>query len=427
MTPRAWTAVLRRIGAIRASSGEHILRHVVKSLVAVVLTWQLIALWLPGQQQFLGVAVALAMVNESTVYSSVVNAVRRVVIQVSGVFLAVAAAWMLGATAGAVVAVLAVVLLTATLPCSTGGRRNGEDRLQIASTALITLTAAAATPVGHVVAPAVVTLTGAVVGVAANALILPPTYLSRSDAAVRGLARCMGTLLQDMGRGLREGRSQSHAHIWLERGRDLEQQVAEARDEVQKAAESLRWNARAAARGQQVFPAYEYGLGVLHTASFEVRGIARTLADTVGRDADDPLKQGFALRYGEVLDLAGQVFITYVAVGTATDSAHADAQRQLRTVIDRMLAWHTSVTDLMERGTQGKLDAWHVYGSLIADIERLLADLGASTDSAARFGSVEGGVHPEVRADAVRGVGRGEEGRETMPRCRVGATPRVAP
>lgn len=385
VAPRAWTAVLQRIDAIRTSGGEHIPRHVVKSLVAVALTWQLLALWLPGQQQFLGVAVALVMVNESTVYSSVVQAARRVVIQVSGVFLAVAAAWMLGATAGAVVAILAVVLLTGVLPCGSGGRRNGEDRLQIASTAVITLTAAAAAPVGHVVAPAVATLAGAVVGVAANALILPPTYLGQSGAAVRGLARSMGTLLQDMGRGLGEGRSQSHAHIWLERGRDLEEQVAEARDEVQKAGESLRWNARAAARGQQVFPAYECGLGILHTASFQVRGIARTLADIVDQDADHPLKQGFALRYGEVLDLAGQVFMTYVADGAATDSAHADARRKLHTVIDRMLTWHASVTDLMERGAQGQLDAWHVYGSLIADIERLLADLAESSDSAAQF------------------------------------------
>jgi uncharacterized membrane protein YgaE (UPF0421/DUF939 family) len=158
----------------------------VKSLIAAVLAWQLIAWWLPGQQQFLGVAAALVMANASTVYSSVVHAVRRVAIQVSGVSLAVAGAWLLGATAGAIVAVLTVVLLT-------GGRRNGEDRLQVASTAVITLTAAAAAPVEHVIFPAVSALTGAMVGVAVNALVLPPTYLSQSDAAVRSLARCCRT------------------------------------------------------------------------------------------------------------------------------------------------------------------------------------------------------------------------------------------
>ncbi|MET8956480.1 hypothetical protein [Streptomyces sp. NPDC004533] len=367
-TQRAWAAVQRRISELRANRGEYVLRHGAKSLIAAVLTWQLIALWLPGQQQFLGVATALVMVNGSTVYSSVIHAVRRVAIQVSGVSLAVAGAWLLGATTGAIVAVLAIVLLT-------GGRRNGEDRLQVASTAVITLTAAAAAPVGHVLFPAVSTLTGAVVGVVVNALVFPPTYLSQSDAAVRSLARCTGTLLQDMGRGLREGRSPRHAHIWLERGRDLEQQVAEAREEVQKAAESLRWNAPAAARRQHLSPVYEYALEVLHTASFQVRGIARTLADTIDQETDQGLRQGFADRYGEALELAGQVFTTYAAVGAAADSARADARRQLRTAIDRMLSWHASVTDLLEQGALGKLNAWHVYGSLVADVERLLADL----------------------------------------------------
>jgi uncharacterized membrane protein YgaE (UPF0421/DUF939 family) len=361
------TAVLRRISTIRASRDEDVLRRGVKTLIAAVLTWQLIALWLPGQQQFLGVATALVMANASTVYSSVVHAVRRVAIQVSGVSLAVATAWLLGATAGAIVAVLTMVLLT-------GGRRNGEDRLQVASTAVITLTAAAAAPVEHVVFPAVSTLTGAVVGVAVNALVLPPTYLSQSDAAVRSLARSMGTLLQDMGHGLGEGRSPSHAHIWLERGRNLEQQVAEARDEVQKTAESLRWNARAARR-HHMFPVYEYALEVLHAASYQVRGIARTLADNINQDTDHDLKQGFAVPYGEALELAGQVFTTYAAVGMAAGSTQTDARRQLRTAIDRMLTWHATVTDLIERGALGKLNAWPVYGSLVADIERLLADL----------------------------------------------------
>ncbi|MGW5433622.1 FUSC family protein [Streptomyces sp. NPDC004059] len=367
--PRAWTAALRMISTVRARESEYVLRHGVKSLVAAVLAWQLIALWLPGQQQFLGVGTALVMANASTVYSSVVHAARRVAIQVSGVSLAVAAAWLLGATAGAIVAVLIVVLLT-------GGRRNGEDRLQVASTAVISLTAAAAAPVGHVVVPAVSTLAGATVGVAVNALVFPPTYLSQSDAAVRGLARCTGTLLRDMGRDVREGRSASHVHLWLERARELERQVSDARDEVQKAAESLRWNARAAAHRQHMSAVYEYAFEVLHRASFRVRGIARTLADSLDQDSTDHgLKQGFAVRYGEALELAGQVFLTYAALGVTADARQDDARRQLRTVIDRMLTWHATVTDLLERGALTDLNAWQVYGSLVADVERLLTDL----------------------------------------------------
>ncbi|MGI5144683.1 MULTISPECIES: hypothetical protein [unclassified Streptomyces] len=153
-------------------------------------------------------------------------------------------------------------------------RGNGEDRLHIASTALITLTAAAATPVAHVVSPVVSTLTGAVTGVAVNALILPATHLAQSDAAVRRLARCTGTRLQDMGKGLTQERSSTHASIWLERARHPEREVLEAREEVQKAAESLRWNVRAGTRRHHMIPLHEGALEVLHTASYQVRGIA---------------------------------------------------------------------------------------------------------------------------------------------------------
>lgn len=353
---------------INADHRSDLLRHGAKSVIAALVTWQLIALWLPGQQQFLGVASALLTANASTVYRSVVHAVRRVAIQVSGVSLAVAAAWLFGATAGGIVVVLVVVVVT-------GGRRNGEDRLQVASTALITLTAAAAAPFGNVAFSAVATFIGTAVGVTVNALILPPTYLDRSTAAVLGLARSIGALLHDMSRGLAEGRCSSQARIWLERGRRLEQQVDEARDEVRKALESLRWNTRAAARGHRASSAHEDVLDVLHTASYQVRGIARTLADHIDQEADHALGHTFAARYANVLNLAARVFTTYADTGRARNCAQADARKQLRAAIERTSAWHAGLTDLVERGALGEADAWHVHGSLIVDVERLLADL----------------------------------------------------
>ncbi|MGI5144684.1 MULTISPECIES: hypothetical protein [unclassified Streptomyces] len=86
------------------------------------------------------------------------------------------------------------------------------------------------------------------------------------------------------------------------------------------------------------------------------------------------MRRGFAVRYAQALDLAGQVFITYAGIGAA-GSAQADARRQLRTLIERVSSWHARTTDLIEHGALGKLDAWHVYGSLVADMERLLTDL----------------------------------------------------
>ncbi|MFE4959802.1 hypothetical protein ACFRCW_38915 [Streptomyces sp. NPDC056653] len=218
-------------------------------------------------------------------------------------------------------------------------------------------------------------------GVAVNALILPPTHIEESGVALRGLARSLGALLRDMGRALGEGRNSSGAPVLLERGCHLEEQVAEARDDLQQAAESLRWNARAALRGQRISPVHESALQVLNRASYQVRGIARTLADNVDREESDrQLGQIFTARYAEALELAGQLFETYASSETAAGSTQA-AREELRAAIERMLIWHGRMTDLIERGALVKSGAWHVYGSLVIDVERLLFDLDCAVST----------------------------------------------
>jgi hypothetical protein len=76
-----------------------------------------------------------------------------------------------------------------------------------------------------------------------------------------------------------------------------------------------------------------------------------------------------------VLKLGAQVFTTYASIETTRCSVQADARKQLREAIERTLVWHTRMTDLIERSALEKLGAWHVYGSLIVDVERLLADV----------------------------------------------------
>lgn len=172
------------------------------------------------------------------------EAARRVAIQVAGVALAVATAWWLGPTAGSIPAVLAVVL-------ATRGRRAFDDQLQVASTTLITLTAAAAMPVRDLALLALATLTGAVVGTAAHALILPPVHAADSRTAVRRPARVTSLLLRDMGRGLCQHRRTSHVRVWLSRARQLEEEIAEAQDQVRLAEDSLRWNLRCSVHGSR--------------------------------------------------------------------------------------------------------------------------------------------------------------------------------
>ncbi|MEU6577350.1 hypothetical protein [Streptomyces sp. NPDC046805] len=361
-----------------------VLTRGVKGLIAVLLTWVVTSWWLPGEQQYPAVATALLMVNAPTIHRSMTQAVRSVTTRALGLALAAAAAWLLGSTAGSVAAILAIALFAGagTRP---GGRWSSDDRLQVVSTAVLALTMAAVAPMGHLVALLLSTLTGAAVGTAVNGLVLPPLHLRASDASVRDLAAAMGALLSDMGRGLRERQHTDHAHTWLEQGRHLEELVVQAHEDVRRGQESLRWNTRCTVRGKEKPPAHGEALRALHHVSFQVRGIARTLADNVDdRHTDHHLGRLFLDRYAATLEAAGQAVTSFAASGRADDPEDTEGTRprdRLRQGIVEATAWHRTMTDLIVHGALSEPGAWHVYGSLMTDVERLLADL----DRADRF------------------------------------------
>ncbi|MGK4585859.1 FUSC family protein [Kitasatospora sp. HPMI-4] len=360
--PRAWRPSL-------PGQPPTALTRSVKGLVAALFAWQAASWWLPGQQQYLAVATALAMVNAPTIYRSVTQALRSVAARTAGLSLAVFVIWLLGPAAGSVAAIPAIALVA-------GGRPGSESRLQIASTAVLTLAAATAVPVGHVVTLTLATLTGAVTGIAVNALILPPLHLDASDTSVRELATAMGELLGDMGRGLRERRHTDRAHLWLEQGRHLDDLVAQAQEDVRQGQESLRWNTRCFIHGQRNPSAHGEVLRALHRVSFQVRGIARTLADSVdGRYAGHGLSRLFLDRYAATLEAAGDAMNSFAAPGRTIGSDPDNVCGPLRHAIDDATTWHRTMTDEIRRGTLAEPGAWHVYGSLMTDIERLLFDL----------------------------------------------------
>ncbi|MGW1916786.1 FUSC family protein [Streptomyces sp. NPDC002076] len=357
----------RRIHGKRA---DHVV-HGVKTVIAALLTWAVAAPWAPEKQPYLAVATAVLMVNASTVYQSVRKAAQSVVARIAGLFLALATARLLGQTAGAV-AVIAVIAVLA------GPRRTTDDRLQAASTGVIALAATATDPMGHLLSPVLQTLTGAAMGITVNALVLPPLYLNESDSAVRDLAHALGTLLQDMGTGLARRQLTSKAHAWLHQARNLDKRLTHAEEQVQQADESLRWNTRCVVHTRRRDTTYTDAdaFSVLRGVSLQVRGIARTLADSAHDDhADHHLGQQFLDRYADALQLAATAVQGFVEARPVQGTSNASPQERLRRAIDGTLIWHRTMTDMIGQGRLTKPGAWHVYGSLMTDVERLLTDL----------------------------------------------------
>ncbi|MEU9446498.1 aromatic acid exporter family protein [Streptomyces sp. NPDC048304] len=271
--------------------------HGIKTLISALLTWGIVAPWDPESRPYLAVAIAVLMVNASTVYQSVRKAAQNVVVRVAGLVLALATARLLGPTVGAVT-VMAVIAVLA------GPRRTTDDRLQVASIAVIALAATATDPLNNLLSPVLHTIIGAAAGIAVNALVLPPLYLNESDSSVRDLARSMGTLLHEMGAGLTRRQLASMAHTWLHQARNLDKRLKRAEEQVQQADESLRWNTRRVAHTRRKDMTYTDAdaFRVLRGVSIQVRGIARTLADSAhDGHTDHHLGQQFLDRYAETL------------------------------------------------------------------------------------------------------------------------------
>ncbi|MBB5926300.1 FUSC family protein [Streptomyces echinatus] len=360
-------ALARRFQGKRA---DHVV-HGVKTVIAALLTWAVVAPWVPQNQPYLAVATAVLMVNASTVYESVRKAAQSVGARIAGLIIALAAARLLGPTAGAVTVIALIAVLA-------GPRRTADDRLQIASTAVIALTATATDPMGHLFYPVLQTLTGAVAGIAVNALVLPPLYLNESDSALRDLADALGSLLHDMGSGLARRQLSSKGYGWLHQARALDKRLTHAEQQIQQADESLRWNTRCVAHTRRRNTAHTKSdaFKVLRGIAIQVRGIARTLADSAhDGHTDHHLGQQFLDRYSQALHLAAAAVQGSVETHLIADTSDASPRERLRTAIEETLTWHHAITDMIGLGRLTKPGAWHVYGSLMTDLERLLSDL----------------------------------------------------
>ncbi|MFG2961321.1 hypothetical protein ACGF5O_47360 [Streptomyces sp. NPDC048291] len=340
---------------------------VIKSLIATLASWEITGTWHDGTQRYTAIAMTLLMVNSATVYGSVTQAARRSLTRVAGVAVAVSAAPLMGSALSGAAGVLIVAVIA-------GGRRASNDWLHVATTALLTLTAVTAAPLGNTVASTAQILTGAAVGIAVNALVLPPVHADESDAAVRELALAMGAFLRQMGRGLREHEHAMHAQDWRERGRDLEDRLADVNTRLLQAQESLRWNTRVLLHEGRPIGAGDEAFQALHAVALQVRGIAWTLVHNEPY-THGQLGQQFLEHYAGTLECAGRAVDAFAAPQRMIDSVGAGPHEQLREASKRAREWHETMTRLVDEGALVEPRSWHIYGSLMTYLEGLIIDL----------------------------------------------------
>ncbi|VXA91894.1 FUSC family protein [Nocardioides sp. AX2bis] len=317
-----------------------------KTVLAATLAWVLATSVFRLEQAFLAPWAALLVVN-STVYRTLSQGGRQVAATVLGVLVASAAGQALGLDVASVAIAMAVGLAIGSVALLEG------QETTVAATALVVLTTGFSDDDSVLLARLLDTGIGIAVGIGVNLLVWPPLRRRTAIAAMDAIDDAIGGLLVDMADGVRRGVTTTDTTAWVERTRDLDDDLDAAWALVRQARESARLNPRRSARGWRD-PAEWHGLlKRMEQAIAECRSLARTLSLSVegGSDWDDDFRARFVTLLHES--------------GKAVEDADHQPLVEIRERLDGL------VDELTEAGLPARL--WPEYGGVLINLRNVLA------------------------------------------------------
>jgi len=283
--------------------------QLVKTVAAAMIAWVIAAQVFGLVQPFLAPWAALLTVH-ATVYRTLARGAQQVAAAVLGVLFA----WAAGSTLGINVVSLGLVLLAAMVAGSTRALR--AESTTAAATALMVLLTGYAHSGSMLLGRLLDTAIGIGVGLLVNLLVWPPLGDRSAARKVDIIDDRIGDLLTDMARDLAHG--DADAEAWVERTRELDHDIDDARALVRQARESGRLNLRRrAAPRLRATEALGALLGRLEQAVAELRSMART----IGRHGSRPAGWHW---WRDLLERAGE----------AISAADARAIAQVRAALD---------------------------------------------------------------------------------------------
>ncbi|MEU2516605.1 FUSC family protein [Streptomyces syringium] len=338
-----------------------------KATLAAVLAWSVAAWLLRNTLALMAPWVALVLVR-TTVYRSVAWALQQTLAIALGTVVATAGAMALGRPVAAMLLVLPVMLLIGNW------QHFGEQGIAGATSALFTL-AGGQWSAGIAADRVLAAFLGAGVGVAVNALVLPPVYLRSVHEAAGGVVRECCAILEAVADGLRGPWRHDQAVRWQERARRLPGLLRALRSAVEWAEESTRLNPEHRRRAAPTGPGPGCGeetLRTLEDVADHLQGLTRTLAEAAAVDfeAASPVRHTDVTRpYADFLQGVGQALAVYgrTVTGEDTPQTRRELERTLRQV---ELAHEDLRARLAGRPALGPA-AMELSGSLLAEARRL--------------------------------------------------------
>ncbi|MGW6293886.1 FUSC family protein [Streptomyces sp. NPDC055058] len=342
-----------------------------KAAGAALLAWLVARVWLGDPMALMAPWVALVLV-QATVYSSLLQAGRQFAAICVGALVASGAQAITGDTTGALALSIPVLVLLSNWP------RFGDQGIYAATTAVFTIATGtvSATAVGHRLGQAAL---GAAIGVAVNALVLPPVHLRDVRENLAALVRDPGELLHTLAADLRQGEWDGQtAADWLAATARLQRRL-DALDSARGwSRESLRLTSgllRALYRAPTVALPPEQEDERFGRVTGHVTALTRTLAVAADENRTPAAPDHTVLcRYGELLELIGDHCLSEAGrLAEAGTRAEAEPDEQTQA---RMRELYERLQRALHEDDAGQGPArTAVLGTLVLQAENLWAEL----------------------------------------------------
>ncbi|HXP14549.1 MAG TPA: FUSC family protein, partial [Actinomycetes bacterium] len=269
--------------------------------------------------------------------------------------------WSLGIT---ILAALVIGLLL----------RLGDHTLEVPISAMLVL--AVAGQAGTVAIDRITeTLIGAVTGVVVSFMLRPPMYVQPAGDAIGQLAAEEAELLAAMGTELTEGWSGEQARAFQDRARELDRPLRTARIALARGEESLRLNPRQR-RVREGASSLRAALAALEHSAVQVRGITLDLADLAEAvESSGQAEPELLVALGALLvELGGGVAAFGQLVAPEVAGPPREAVR-LHIALEIARTHRDVLAELMLVDARTDLELWHIQGSLLANVDRLLREI----------------------------------------------------
>lgn len=357
-----------RVAALAHRRDDPVVVWTIRATAAAVVAYA-VAVRLSSEPAPLTAPLTALLVVQVTLYSTLTTGIRRVVSVVAGVLIAVGFSAVVGLSWWS----LGLIILAAL----TIGQfiQVGEFVNEVAISAMLVLgvTQLASQAWDRVLE----TLIGAGVGLMFNVVLAPPVWVDPAAESIVGLARRTRNLLLSIGEELDTPLPVQQAADRLYEARRLDQAVFDVDAALRQAEDSLRLNPRIS-EGLLARLVLRTGLDTLEICVVVVRVLARSMTDLAKRrEKDEPLFPAeTAQALQELLADVGAAMVSYAVLVTTPVSENAE-QAEDRLASELSEAWdhRETVAEMLLSSVQQHPYAWQLYGSLLAEIDRMLDEM----------------------------------------------------